>query len=185
MISCTVGPDIKCKPDIYKYTCAHTHLWKVNSWKCIYPCMWENTKPTAHGSSRLEQQGPDGGVTQFEVSLRQLVIASVLFFCEQLGVEMRSRTRARSTIWHLAHQISQLQPGLSLTLYPSLLSRSTLLRVISSSQGLHQICSWYIIPRKGEPGPVSWIFLLFLKLPVILIRLQYFPQGLCSTPGSF
>lgn len=107
--------------------------------------MWQSTKPTTHGSPKLQQQGPDGGVTQFEANLRQLVIAPVQFFCEQLGVEMRSRTRARRTIWHLAHQISQLQPGLSLTLYLSLLPRSTLSRVTSSSQGHHQICLQYII----------------------------------------
>lgn len=138
-----------------------------------------------HGSSRLQQQGPGSGVTQFEAGLRQLEIAPVLFFCEQLGVETRSRTRARRTIWHLAHQISQLQPGLSLTLYLSLFSRSTLSRVTSSSQGLHQICSKYIIPRKGKLGAISWIFPLFLKLPVVLIRLQYFPLGLYSAPGAF
>jgi len=94
---------------------------------------------------------------------------SAIFFCEQLGVEMRSHTRAGRTIWRLAHQISQLQPGLSLTLYLSLFSRSTLSRVISSSQGLHQICSQHIISRKGKLGAVSSIFLLFLKLPVILV----------------
>lgn len=98
---------------------------RVSSRKNISPCMWQSTKPMTHGSSRLQQQGPDDGVTQFETSLRQLVLAPVQFFCEQLGVEMRSRTCPRRTIWHLAHQISQLQPGLSLTLPVTLLEIHT------------------------------------------------------------
>lgn len=125
--------------------CTQVCAQRENSRKSIFPCTWQSTKPTTLGSCKLQQQGPDGGVTQFEANLRQLVIAPVQFFCEQLGVEMRSRTRARRTIWHLAQQISQLQPGLSLTLYLSLFSRSTLLRVTSSSRGLHQICLPYII----------------------------------------